>query len=57
MRFSAATTRRIQSVFISEMEKGIREKPSSLQMENTYIPELPDGTGEIWQTFTIILRI
>ncbi|PSN39304.1 Hexokinase type 2 [Blattella germanica] len=28
------------------MEKGIHEQPSSLQMENTYIPELPDGTEE-----------
>jgi hexokinase len=35
----------IKKVFCSEMECGIHEKPSSLQMENTYIPELPDGTG------------
>jgi hypothetical protein len=27
------------------MEHGIHEQPSSLQMENTYIPELPNGTG------------
>ncbi|XP_020706631.1 hexokinase-1-like [Athalia rosae] len=44
MRFSAATARKIQKVFLSEVEKGIRQEPSSLQMENTYIPELPDGT-------------
>jgi hexokinase len=35
----------IKKVFCSEMECGIHEQPSSLQMENTYIPELPDGTG------------
>lgn len=29
------------------MERGIQGSPSSLQMENTYIPELPDGTGKI----------
>ncbi|XP_024938347.1 hexokinase-1 isoform X2 [Cephus cinctus] len=44
MRFSAATVRKIQEIFVSEMEKGIHQQPSSLQMENTYIPELPDGT-------------
>lgn len=46
MRFSAATARKIQDVFISEMNKGIHLQPSSLQMENTYIPELLDGTEE-----------
>ncbi|KYN11139.1 PREDICTED: hexokinase-2-like isoform X1 [Trachymyrmex cornetzi] len=46
MRFSAATARKIQDVFISEMNKGIHQQPSSLQMENTYIPELLDGTEE-----------
>lgn len=45
MRFSAKTVRAIQKVFKNEMEKGIHQQPSSLQMENTYIPELPDGTG------------
>ncbi|KAJ8868872.1 hypothetical protein PR048_030413 [Dryococelus australis] len=40
------TILRIQDVFISELEDGIHEKPSSLQMENTYIPELPDSTGQ-----------
>ncbi|XP_020293127.1 hexokinase-1-like [Pseudomyrmex gracilis] len=46
MRLSAATVRRIQDVFVSEMNKGIHQQPSSLQMENTYIPELLDGTEE-----------
>ncbi|XP_019699966.1 hexokinase-1 isoform X2 [Harpegnathos saltator] len=46
MRFSAATTRRIRDVFISEMTKGIHQQPSSLQMENTYVPELINGTEE-----------
>ncbi|KAG5315079.1 PREDICTED: hexokinase-2-like [Acromyrmex echinatior] len=46
MRLSAATARKIQDVFISEMNKGIHQQPSSLQMENTYIPELLDGTEE-----------
>ncbi|KAH0568143.1 hexokinase-2-like [Cotesia glomerata] len=46
MRLSAATARKIQDVFRSEMNKGIHQQPSSLQMENTYIPELPDGTEE-----------
>lgn len=46
MRFSAVTARKVQNVFISEMNKGIHQQPSSLQMENTYIPELLDGTEE-----------
>ncbi|KAG5318359.1 HXK2 Hexokinase, partial [Acromyrmex heyeri] len=46
MRLSGATARKIQDVFISEMNKGIHQQPSSLQMENTYIPELLDGTEE-----------
>lgn len=46
MRFSSATARKIQDVFISEMNKGIHQQPSSLQMENTYIPELLNGTEE-----------
>ncbi|KAK0091644.1 hypothetical protein PV326_002916, partial [Microctonus aethiopoides] len=44
MRLSSATARKIQDIFRSEMNKGIHLQPSSLQMENTYIPELPDGT-------------
>ncbi|XP_015111359.1 hexokinase-2 isoform X1 [Diachasma alloeum] len=46
MRLSGATARKIQNVFLSEMNKGIHQQDSSLQMENTYIPELPDGTEE-----------
>ncbi|KAG8036408.1 hypothetical protein G9C98_003730 [Cotesia typhae] len=46
MRLSATTARKIQDIFRSEMNKGIHQQPSSLQMENTYIPELPDGTEE-----------
>lgn len=44
------TVLRIGEVFVKEMDLGMRDKPSSCQMENTYIPELPDGTGELWQS-------
>ncbi|XP_055922474.1 hexokinase-1-like [Eupeodes corollae] len=37
------TIKQIQNVFISEMNLALNDQPSSLQMENTYIPELPDG--------------
>lgn len=37
--------RRVADVFEQELERGLSEQPSSLQMENTYVPELPDGTG------------
>ncbi|XP_059047147.1 hexokinase-2-like [Achroia grisella] len=43
---SGATLRRISQVFEQEMERGLRGEPSSLQMENTYVPELPNGTEE-----------
>ncbi|XP_017767666.1 PREDICTED: hexokinase-1-like [Eufriesea mexicana] len=46
LQFSASTIRKIQDVFISEMNRGIHQQPSSLQMENTYVPELLDGTEE-----------
>ncbi|XP_054002701.1 hexokinase-2-like [Hylaeus anthracinus] len=46
LQFSAATVRKIQDVFVSEMNKGIHQQSSSLQMENTYIPELLDGSEE-----------
>ncbi|XP_076628998.1 hexokinase type 2 [Colletes latitarsis] len=46
LKFSAATVRNIQDVFLSEMNRGIHQQPSSLQMENTYVPELLDGTEE-----------
>lgn len=38
---------KIRDVFNSEIELGLMRnprRPSSLQMENTYLPELPDGT-------------
>ncbi|XP_050555216.1 hexokinase-2-like isoform X1 [Spodoptera frugiperda] len=38
--------RRVADVFEQELERGLSEQPSSLQMENTYVPELPDGTEE-----------
>ncbi|XP_072946015.1 hexokinase type 2-like [Epargyreus clarus] len=41
-----ATLRRVGEVFARELDRGLRELPSSLQMENTYVPELPDGTEE-----------
>lgn len=44
--FTKETVQRIRDIFKDELEKGIRSKSSSLQMENTYIPELPDGTEE-----------
>lgn len=40
-----AALRRLAAVFEAEVAAGLRQEPSSLQMENTYIPELPDGTG------------
>ncbi|KAM3955198.1 LOW QUALITY PROTEIN: hexokinase-4 [Aphomia sociella] len=43
---SGATLCRVMEVFELEVERGLRQEPSSLQMENTYIPELPDGTEE-----------
>ncbi|XP_076656505.1 hexokinase type 2 [Halictus rubicundus] len=46
LQFSVATIKKIQDVFVSEMNKGIHQQPSSLQMENTYVPELLDGTEE-----------
>jgi hexokinase len=47
VQLTGAKILRIKEVFHSEMERGIHQQPSSLQMENTYIPELPDGTGEL----------
>ncbi|KAJ8705410.1 hypothetical protein PYW07_011237 [Mythimna separata] len=43
---SGDVLRRVGDVFEQELERGLQEKPSSLQMENTYVPELPDGTEE-----------
>ena len=36
----------VGEAFKQEMSSALDEKTSSLQMENTYIPELPDGTEE-----------
>lgn len=38
-------TEKVGDAFENEMNLALSEKPSSLQMENTYIPELPNGTG------------
>lgn len=38
--------RKVGEAFQQEMDAALREKSSSLQMENTYIPELPNGTEE-----------
>lgn len=46
IQLDGSTIIKIGEVFLKELELGIRDKPSSLQMENTYIPELPDGSGE-----------
>lgn len=45
--FTADTVNRIGKQFELEMDLALNEDTvnSSLQMENTYIPELPDGTG------------
>jgi hexokinase len=45
VHLTGAKVEHIREVFHIEMERGIHEQPSSLQMENTYIPELPNGTG------------
>ncbi|XP_013168641.1 PREDICTED: hexokinase-2-like [Papilio xuthus] len=37
---------RVGETFARELERGLCDLPSSLQMENTYVPELPDGTEE-----------
>lgn len=36
--------RKIKRIFNSEVEAALNERPSSLQCENTYIPELPNGS-------------
>lgn len=44
LKLPEATLLRVMQVFQDEIDRGLREQPSSLQMENTYIPEVPDGT-------------
>ncbi|XP_071439934.1 hexokinase-4-like [Hetaerina americana] len=51
LHLSVEMVRRVERTFVSEIEKGLARPPggphaSSLQMENTYIPELPNGTEE-----------
>ncbi|XP_063630043.1 hexokinase-1-like isoform X1 [Cydia splendana] len=46
LNLCGATLRRVANVFERELTRGLRQQPSSLQMENTYVPELPDGTEE-----------
>lgn len=48
LRCDDAKMRRVADVFRTQMLDALRERPSSLQMENTYIPELPDGNGELF---------
>ena len=46
--FTTSTMKRIREIFESEMELGLALNPkvkSSLQMANTFIPQLPNGTG------------
>lgn len=47
--YTAETVERIAKQFELEMDLSLNEQfdESSLQMENTYIPELPDGTGDV----------
>ncbi|XP_043201457.1 hexokinase-2-like [Amphibalanus amphitrite] len=51
LRLTEEQIERVQRVFLEEMERGLdkqSESPSSLLMENTFLPELPNGheTGE-----------
>lgn len=45
--YTAETIEEIGIRFEAEMDLSLNERfdESSLQMENTYIPDLPDGTG------------
>lgn len=44
VRLTGELIKKIEKTFETELMRGLEGKPSSLQMENTYIPELPDGT-------------
>ncbi|CAG9109481.1 unnamed protein product [Plutella xylostella] len=46
LQVNGAVLRKTAAVFAAELEAGLQERPSSLQMENTYVPELPDGTEQ-----------
>lgn len=55
---TAETQRKIRDVFESEMELGLAKNPpvaSSLQMENTFLPELCDGSGLTLHGFIFFL--
>ncbi|XP_037043340.1 hexokinase type 2-like [Bradysia coprophila] len=39
-------TEKVDETFTNEVNLALTEQPSSLQMENTYIPELPNGTED-----------
>ncbi|KAJ6641220.1 Hexokinase [Pseudolycoriella hygida] len=39
-------TEKVAETFMNELNSALAEEASSLQMENTYIPELPNGTEE-----------
>lgn len=47
MMLDGAALVKVMKVFEEEMDRGLAQKPSSLQMENTYVPELPDGSGKL----------
>ena len=56
---TAETQKKIRNVFESEMELGLAKNPpvaSSLQMENTFLPELCDGSGLMLQSIQMMKR-
>lgn len=44
LRLTGENVLRVGDIFSQEMENGINDQPSTLLMENTYIPELLNGT-------------
>lgn len=50
-------TENVGATFINEMNFALAEQPSSLQMCNTYIPELPNGTGRYFSTMIAFLTL
>jgi hypothetical protein len=54
---TADTQKKIRDVFESEMELGLAKNPpvaSSLQMENTFLPELCDGSGLMLPSISVM---
>lgn len=47
-KLDGKTMLKMAEIFQREMELGLADKPSSLLMENTYVPELPNGTGSFF---------